>query len=158
MKAKNIIANVCFAFRAGRRSLPRGADQGRRHSPAAGGFTLIELLVVIAIIAILAAMLLPALAKAKEEGLRTKCRSNLRQLGIGMTVYAQDNKDVVIPAKPEDGDTNIPGTPPYVQYAIDGMYSSLVKATGAPLTTNVPSVWSCPEIPGLPFTNATYTQ
>src|ERR1017187_9146520 len=59
------------------------------------GFTLIELLVVIAIIAILAALLLPALAKAKDSAIRTKCKGNVRNQILALTMYANESKDTL---------------------------------------------------------------
>src|SRR6185436_5033460 len=64
-------------------------------SSAREGFTLIELLVVIAVVSILAALLLPALSQAKEKGKSIRCISNLRQLAIAATLYADDHEDAL---------------------------------------------------------------
>lgn len=71
-------------------------EWGRGVKPQHRAFTLIELLVVIAIIAILAAMLLPALAKAKAAGLRTQCLSQQKQIGLAVHMYANDFQDYAV--------------------------------------------------------------
>src|SRR5947207_10139865 len=80
------------------------SDHRRRSVPP--GFTLIELLVVIAIIAILAALLLPALAKAKTKSQGIMCMNNGKQLMLAWRMYTEDSRDILLAA--EDG---IPGRP-----------------------------------------------
>ncbi len=121
-------------------------SQVRRARPARRAFTLVELLIVIAIIAILAAMLLPALAKAKGLARRTKCGSNLRQIGIAFAMYAVDQGDCL----PNTGDQFLwMGrhwrwvVQPYLPFS-----GAEVGASNPDLSTNfTPGVLICPSDP-----------
>jgi len=130
----------------------RSARNPRARSRRA--FTLIELLVVIAIIAILAAMLLPALAKAKERSKRISCINNLKQLAIGMHVYALDFNDKIVRARDTVGD----GSGDWVQNCLNPPEANAAAAMGLQVKSNSYSIWTCPNRPGLPVFESSFPQ
>jgi len=95
-----------------RRKRPLRSSRARR---AAHAFTLIELLVVIAIIAILASMLLPALSNSKNRALRVSCTNNLKQIGLGLFMFADDSGEDKLPPTDFNPEKD-PGSGPYQSY------------------------------------------
>ena len=120
--------------------------------PSGKGFTLIELLVVIAIIAILAALLLPALSRAKQKAYQTTCLSNLKEIGVAMAMYLDDQEDHFPDRR--DLKTSLPGGfrpwttwPPSDPRA--GWAALILQSYGADY-----SIWTCPGIKNSPVGKA----
>jgi hypothetical protein len=116
------------------------SSQTRR--PARRGFTLIELLVVIAIIAILAAMLLPALARAKCKAMGIQCMNNSKQMTLGWIMYAGDNQDILL-----DAGSWVSGSPD-MRYTDQPDFTNYEAMKRVPLANYVGKsvkVWQCPS-------------
>jgi prepilin-type N-terminal cleavage/methylation domain-containing protein/prepilin-type processing-associated H-X9-DG protein len=116
----------------------------------AAGFTLIELLVVIAIIAILAAMLLPSLSRAKAKAKAAQCLSNQRQIGLGWLMYVQDNADVYPLIRGWGAAGGQKGKPTTTTAWLDPYFGISVESTNRPLNRYVSALetWKCPSDQG----------
>ena len=119
----------------------RGRNVGRVATRS--GFTLIELLVVIAIIAILAAMLLPALASAKARAYRIQCASDMRQLGFGFSMFAGDHGDMLPPAGWAGGAFQL-SWDSWINKYIGGNASDADLSVGVLFAGSAPKILACP--------------
>ncbi len=120
--------------------IPTSSESRKAH-----GFTLIELLVVIAIIAILAAMLLPALSKAKAKANAAKCMNNLRSMGTSHAMYLSDNKDKVMLCAIRLGGNADWTWDDYLDSYIGGAYDANQKRACCVSTNRASEVLRCPS-------------
>ena len=143
--------------------------QADRKSNRSRGFTLVELLVVITIIAVLIALLLPALSRAKEMAIRVRCASNLRSFGQALFEYANDyeqypgqrNISTGLPITRSDGETSFPNA--MLGWECDTLMTYMTSSIGHDPTRPLPAavtVLTCPDLrvppPVLPSTIHSY--
>ncbi len=128
------------------RPLPARRGTGHETRPQGGAFTLIELLVVIAIIAILAALILPALNQAKQHADRIKCTSNMKQIGLGFHMWSSDHGEVYPPTCIYGSDNGPQLTwDDYIHYALGGKDNAEDLIGALDNNSNaVPAVLRCP--------------
>ena len=111
------------------------------------GFTLIELLVVIAIIAILVALLLPALSQGKERARRAACANNMRQISLGTTLYASDNAERMCGERMGGGSGTVWPPPPEPNGGRVWTWRFALLPYTSGSKTNSAGLWACPTMP-----------
>jgi prepilin-type N-terminal cleavage/methylation domain-containing protein len=142
MKQPLMIANIPRIFKSMKECLSARPDHRFQWNRRRHGFTLIELLVVIAIIAILAALLLPALSRAKAKAQGIACLNNLKQFGLAWTMYALDHEDRIPP--------NNGYQPDATQTWVTGWLNNKVHSDGNTNTTNLMNSYVWPYLKSLP--------
>ena len=160
-KRPDSILNLTQGSFSGGLQNKRPASQALSRNSFSDAFTLIELLVVIAIIAILAAILLPVLAQAKKRAIQVQCLNNVRQLGLGMTLYTGENNEVYPFLASKNG--YLPQDWIYWRISVNypppsqSPIMAELGASAAPTNGGVNSVFKCPADTVAPYNGTTRT-